>query len=126
MKRKYHLALITDGYLQAQRNKVRALDLEQLFERIIYTDEYGKDHWKPSPFPYQLVMESFSAEGSECAYVGDNIEKDFVAPNKLGWLTVQIKRRERQYSDPVVTDDHRPQVRIESLKTLEKILEEGA
>ena len=126
LKGKYHLALITDGHLQAQRNKVRALNLEQIFEKIVYTDEYGKDYWKPSLFPYQLVMEFFSAKGSECAYVGDNIEKDFIAPNKLGWLTVQIRREEGQYIDIFADDNRKAQVRIDSLIDLERVLEEGA
>lgn len=120
---KYHLALITDGNLQAQKNKVRALDIEQLFEKIVYTDEYGKDYWKPSSFPFQLVLEYFSVTGDECAYVGDNMEKDFIAPNKLGWLTVQIKREEGQYTGIVINDNRSPQVRIGSLKDLRKILE---
>jgi len=123
LKTQHHHALITDGHLQAQRNKVRALDLGQFFERIIYTDKYGKDYWKPSPFPYQLVMEHFSAEGSECAYIGDNMEKDFIAPNKLGWLTVQIRRKEGQYVNNVGSDDCNPQIAIDSLKDLEKVLE---
>lgn len=123
LKGKYHLALITDGYLQAQRNKVRALDIEQFFEKIIYTDEYGMNYWKPSIFPFQLVMEYFSVTGDECAYVGDNMEKDFIAPNKLDWLTVQIKREEGQYVNSVDNDDCKPQITIDSLKNLEKVLE---
>lgn len=125
LKEKYHLALITDGYLQAQKNKVKALSIGQFFEKIVYTDEYGKDYWKPSSFPFQLVMEYFSAAGDECAYIGDNMEKDFIAPNKLGWLTIQIKREEGQYSNNIGNDSHRPQVRIDSLDSLEKVLEEG-
>jgi len=123
LKRKYHLALITDGYLQAQRSKVRALNVERFFEKIIYTDQYGKEYWKPSRFPFQMVMEYFSAEGNECAYVGDNMEKDFIGPNRLGWLTVQIKRKERQYYENVFANDNqRPQVSIDSLTALEKVL----
>jgi putative hydrolase of the HAD superfamily len=122
LKGKYHLALITDGYLQAQRNKVRVLDIEQFFEKIVYTDAYSEDYWKPSPFSYRLVMENFLAEGNECAYIADNIKKDFIAPNKLGWLTVQIKRKEGQYLNTLVTDDHKPHVRINSLRSLQKVL----
>jgi len=125
LRRKYHLVLISDGYLQAQRNKVRALGIEQLFEKIIYTDEYGKNYWKPSTFPYQRAMEYFSAEGSECVYVGDNVEKDFIAPNQLGWLTIQIKREGRQYKDILVDNNCGPQVTIDSLTALKKVLEES-
>jgi putative hydrolase of the HAD superfamily len=122
LRKKHHLALITDGYLQAQRNKVRALNIERFFEKIIYTDQYGKEYWKPSRFPFQMVMEYFSVEGNECAYVGDNMEKDFIGPNRLGWLTVQIKGKDGQYLNDVNCDDCEPQVRINSLKELGKLL----
>lgn len=126
LKEKYHLALITDGYLQAQRNKVKALGIERFFEKIIYTDEYGKDYWKPSSFPFQLIMRHFSVMGNECAYIGDNVEKDFIAPNKLGWLTVQIKRKESLYYDNALANDNRsPQVTIDRLADLERVLEGG-
>lgn len=124
LRQKHHLGLITDGYLQVQKKKMRALNIQRLFERIIYTDEYGKNYWKPSPLPYRLVMKHFSVEGNKCAYVGDNLEKDFIAPNQMDWLTIQIKRKEGQYSDRSVKDDHgRPRIRIKSLRELEIILE---
>jgi len=122
LRQKHHLALITDGYLQSQKNKVRALNIEHLFERIIYTDEYGEDYWKPSSLPYKLVMEYFSAEGIECAYVGDNIKKDFIAPNKMGWLTIQIRREGGQHLNDIDNDKFKPQVRIDSLEDLKIIL----
>jgi len=125
LKKKHHLALITDGYLQAQKSKVRALNIERFFEKIIYTDQYGKEYWKPSRFPFQMVMEYFSVEGNECAYVGDNMEKDFIGPNRLGWLTVQIKRKEGQYYEDVsANDNYSSQVSIDSLANLEEVLGE--
>ncbi len=123
LRQRHHLALITDGYLQVQRNKMRALNIQRLFERIIYTDKYGRDYWKPNPLPYELVGKYFLVEGNECAYVGDNMEKDFIAPNKMGWLTVQIKREEGQHLNNIDNDDCRPQVRIDSLNDLRIILE---
>lgn len=125
LRERYHIALITDGHLQAQRNKVRALNINQFFERIIYTDQYGKNCWKPSSFPFQLIMRHFSVIGDECAYIGDNIEKDFIAPNELGWLTVQIRREEGQYVNGIGSDDRKPWVRIDSLEDVERILEGG-
>lgn len=123
LRREYHLALITDGYLQAQKNKVKALNIERLFERIIYADEYGKNCWKPSSLPYHLVMEYFSAKGDECVYIGDNMEKDFIAPNKMDWLTIQIKSKNRQCTTNIDDDSYRSKIRINTLKELKIILE---
>jgi len=126
LRKKHHLALITDGYLQAQRNKVRALNIGKFFEKIIYTDQYGKEYWKPSRLPFQMVMECFSAGGHECVYVGDNVEKDFMAPNRLGWLTVQMKKKEGEYYDNVPANENcSAKVSIDSLANLERILDES-
>lgn len=126
LRKTYHLALVTDGHLQAQRNKVRALNIEKFFEKIIYTDEYGKEYWKPSTFPFQVVMDHFSVEGYQCAYVGDNVEKDFISPNKLGWLSVQIRRPEGLYYEHTAVNEYcRARVSIDSLLDLERVLTKG-
>ena len=38
----YRLGLITDGYLPGQRLKVEALGIEDLFDKIIYTEQLGR------------------------------------------------------------------------------------
>ncbi len=50
-KSKYKLGLITDGHRGAQWNKIKALDIEKYMDKIIVTDDYGKDYWKPSIKP---------------------------------------------------------------------------
>ncbi len=80
--KKKRLAIITDGYLEAQENKVRSLGLESLFDLIICTDKFGRGNWKPSPMPYEKIMETFECEGTDCIYIGDNPRKDFIAAKK--------------------------------------------
>ena len=90
--------IITDGYLQVQRNKVEALDLAPRVDGIIYSDAFGRDHWKPSPTPYKKFVELLGCAHSECIYVADNPTKDFYAAGRLGWTTVQIIRPQGEYS----------------------------
>jgi len=116
------LVLITDGYLDAQKNKIQALNIEQFFQKILYTDEYGKDYWKPNMRSFQMVMACFSVNNDECVYVGDNINKDFFAPNKLGWLTIQIKRKNGLHSDFIKNEEFTPKTKISSLLKLKEIL----
>jgi putative hydrolase of the HAD superfamily len=115
------LGLITDGYLPAQRYKVEALRLEQWLDHIIYTEELGRTFWKPAAKAFELMAEHFACGHAECVYVADNIVKDFIAPNRLGWLTVQIQRPDRIHGDVKPPAGGRPKkiiTKIEDLKAL--------
>ncbi|MDD2497430.1 MAG: HAD family hydrolase [Desulfitobacteriaceae bacterium] len=109
------LALITDGYLDVQKKKVQALGLEKFFELIIFSDQYGRECWKPSLVPFQKVMEYFRCTGEDCVYIGDNPEKDFAAPNVLGWDTVQVKRKEGQCTNRVMDPPYQAKKVVDSL-----------
>ncbi|MBN2129103.1 MAG: HAD family hydrolase [Sedimentisphaerales bacterium] len=89
------LALLTDGFLPAQKLKVRALGIEDDFRAIVYTEELGRPFWKPSARGFELLLETLDVAASETAYVGDNAIKDFIAPNELGFTTIQILRPAR-------------------------------
>jgi putative hydrolase of the HAD superfamily len=91
-KKKYKLGLITDGDVTAQKNKVSALQLERFFDCIIFSDEYGVKKRKPTPFPYEKMLEELHAKAKEAVYVGDNPTKDFISAKKLGMQTVRILR----------------------------------
>ena len=86
-------ALITDGFLDAQRRKIRALGLYGRGIHVgICTDSWGRDCWKPNPRAFQHVEQLFGRTGGALTYVADNPSKDFTAPRALGWHTVQIVR----------------------------------
>ena len=89
------LALLTDGFLPAQKLKVGALGIEADFQAIVYTEELGREFWKPSPRGFELLLETLDVAANETAYVGDNEIKDFIAPNELGFTTIQVLRPAR-------------------------------
>lgn len=95
LKVEYRLALLTDGFLPAQRYKVQSLGLEDYFEYIVYTEELGREFWKPSPAGFHKILRHFGVVPEETVFVADNIEKDFIAPNDLGFKTVQVLRPRR-------------------------------
>ena len=92
---RYTLALLTDGFLPAQQLKVQALGIERYFAGIVYTEQLGRDCWKPSPAGFEKILLSLSAKPDNAVYVADNEKKDFIAPNRLGFTTVQLLRRGR-------------------------------
>jgi len=103
---KKKIGLITDGYLETQKNKFAALQLDQYVEQAVFTDAAGCDAWKPSPWGYQQLMEHFSLAGEQCVYVGDNSLKDFAGAQALGWITFKIVRDEGLYRDTTGAVDY--------------------
>jgi putative hydrolase of the HAD superfamily len=92
---KYTLALLTDGFLPAQQLKVQALGIEEYFKTIVYTEQLGRECWKPSPAGFEKIMQTLNAEPENMVYIADNEEKDFIAPNELGFSTIQLIRPAR-------------------------------
>jgi putative hydrolase of the HAD superfamily len=117
------LGLVTDGYLRTQQQKVRALSIEPWIECIVYTDAFGRSGWKPSPIGFEHLMRVMACVPSRCTYVADNPTKDFLAPNRLGWRTIQLARSGGFYEHAVPpTPEHRAQARVESLFDLGDLL----
>jgi putative hydrolase of the HAD superfamily len=93
------LAMITDGPIESQRNKIAALQLERRFACIVVTEELGKEYRKPSLSAFRIIEEKEEFRNSRFCYVADNPQKDFVAPRQLGWKTIRIRRKEGLYAE---------------------------
>ena len=110
LKAKYTLALLTDGFLPAQQLKVQALGIEKYFKCLIYTEQLGREFWKPSTAGFEKIMQALNERSQNMVYVADNEEKDFIAPNKLGFSTIQIIRSARvhknSFTDPFAAARH--------------------
>lgn len=81
----HFLGLITDGYSVTQRNKIRALGMESLFDLIVISEELGTE--KPNEANYN-AFHKFGTK--DYYYIGDNVSKDFITPNKLGWTSICV------------------------------------
>jgi putative hydrolase of the HAD superfamily len=119
----YRLGVVSDGFLQSQQAKVRALGLETLVDTIQLTDKWGKDFWKPHPRAYERCAEELKLSHSELCYIADNTVKDFIAPNELGWLTIKINIPGQQYSSLKVGSlSQRPDYSIRSYNEVLSII----
>jgi putative hydrolase of the HAD superfamily len=88
--RSLRIAVISDGYLEAQRQKARALGLSRWAEPILFTDAWGAQAWKPNPMVFSHLQQTLGLRPRQLVYVGDNPAKDFQAPNLLGWDSIQL------------------------------------
>lgn len=122
LRERYKLAVISDGYLPAQRLKAEALGLCEWFDTIIFTEELGREYWKPSSKAFEIVSEESFVAPEECVYIADNPAKDFYAPNKLGWQSIMLEQNGAVHSPIAPSAEYEPDVRINSLHQLERIL----
>lgn len=81
--------ILTDGRSVTQRLKLKALGLDHLVAYI--SEDYASE--KPDGARFRQIMQDFEAE--TYLYVGDNPQKDFIAPNALGWITIGLRSNGR-------------------------------
>jgi putative hydrolase of the HAD superfamily len=76
------LALITNGAAIPQRAKVTRFDLTHRFHHIQIEGEHG--FGKPEERAYRHALSALGVEASETWMVGDNLEWEVIAPQRLG------------------------------------------
>lgn len=77
--------ILTDGRTVTQRLKLKALGLEHI--KSFISEEY--DGFKPAPGRF-IAIKNLHPDKNH-VYIADNIQKDFIMPNRLGWLTFGLK-----------------------------------
>lgn len=110
--------LLSDGFLPAQRLKLDAIGLADEFDAVVFTEEMGRQCWKPSPAGFERIAGELGVAHADCAYVADNPAKDFVAPNALGWRSVQWRRAGQVHADNPAPSGGAPQVIVGTVDEL--------
>lgn len=80
------IAIITDGRAISQKAKIESLGISKFIDKIIISDEIGSE--KPNVANFKAIEASLS--GNTYYYIADNLSKDFIAPNNLGWKSVGL------------------------------------
>jgi putative hydrolase of the HAD superfamily len=76
------LALVTNGAAEPQRKKVVRFALEHRFDHIQIEGEHG--FGKPEEQAYRHALAALGVEAKDSWMVGDNLEWEVVAPQRLG------------------------------------------
>lgn len=123
LRARYRLGLVTDGPGAVQRRKVAALGLARWFHAIVFTDDLGPDHGKPSTRPFEVVLGRLGALPREAVYVGDNPAKDFLGARRVGMRTVRVRSPLGLHrGDLPPTAEHAPDAETGDLSSLETVL----
>lgn len=118
------LAIITDGREITQKKKFEALGLGRWIPQgNIFINEDRK-YFKPNHRSFDRLMlacyERCPDTELKFYYIGDNTEKDFLAPNELGWVTICLEDDGRNVhkQDFDVEGKYLPKQRIRSIVEL--------
>lgn len=123
LRRRVKLGLVTEGDGQAQRAKVAALGLEDLFDVVVILGREEQRRWKPNPEPFRRALAALDVAGAEAAYIGDNPAKDFRGARALGMRTVRVRRSEGLHAEREPAEEaDAPDTEIENLDALEAAL----
>jgi putative hydrolase of the HAD superfamily len=81
-RRGVRLALVTNGPGPQQRSKVKRFELAHRFDHIQIEGEHG--FGKPEERAYLHAMQALGVRPDETWMVGDNLEWEVAAPQRLG------------------------------------------
>lgn len=130
-EREIEMFIITDGRSVTQRNKIRALGLDNFIppENIFISEEIGKN--KINPLSFERIMKRYTDAGiymMNFVFVGDNPGKDFVVANSYNCPTVMLaddgSNIHRQ--DIRVPHDYEPRFKVKSLQQILRLLDKGS
>lgn len=115
----YKLGLITDGRSITQRNKLKALQIEDLFDKIIVSEEFGST--KPDERNFKIFLEN---DIDEYYYIADNTKKDFITPNKLGWTTICLLDKGYNIHSQTfeIDNDFLPQIKVDFFEEIRDVI----
>lgn len=90
------VGIITDGRVEGQRAKLKALGLDTVY--TIITDELGGVEFrKPCSVAFKKMQRVLNVPFEKMVYIGDNTKKDFIAPEKLGMKCIWFRNSDGLY-----------------------------
>ncbi len=117
MKRGLKLAVISDAPRQEAWLRLCYLQLHHMFDIVLTHEDTGE--YKPSPAPFELVLERMGIAPEEAMMIGDWPERDIVGASELGIRTVFAR-----YGDTFGTETSGADYEIEDIFRLVDIVDE--
>jgi putative hydrolase of the HAD superfamily len=90
----WRLGVVTNGLPDIQARKVGALALAPLVDTIVYANAVGDGRGKPGPEPFLEAVRRLGVTVERTVFVGNDLGCDVFGANRVGMLTVHLKRPE--------------------------------
>ncbi|HCR18621.1 MAG TPA: hypothetical protein DIU35_14175 [Candidatus Latescibacteria bacterium] len=111
----YRLFLVTLGRTVRQKNKIDRLGIEPLFDKVINEGPPSHDYW------FSELLKDYKLTPEEVACVGDRTHDEIRSGNRLGCVTVWMRRGRFADEDPAEGD--RPDHQIRFLAQLPTLMQ---
>ncbi len=112
----YPLYIVTDGNKIVQKNKIKALNLENHIKKTILTSNYGLRNSKPSTFCFQKICDMEKTLPTNLVYIGDDPHKDFVGLKREGFKTIRLFKG--RFKNERLSKEFEADYKIKSLKEI--------
>ncbi|UCH84988.1 MAG: HAD-IIIA family hydrolase [Candidatus Latescibacterota bacterium] len=116
IKRGIHLAVVSDAPRKEAWLRLCYLQLQHMFDMVLTFDDTGVK--KPSPKPFQRVLDHFDVRPEETIMIGDWPERDITGAARLG-----IKTAFARYGDTFGTGESGAQYDLEDIIELIEIVD---
>lgn len=119
-ERELRLALVTNGPSDLQRDKLRALRLDDSFDAVVISGELGSA--KPDPAPFREAMKQVGVNACDVWHIGDGLMTDVAGAHAAGIVAVWLNRdgARRDERDP------RPDVEVRSMARATELLRQAS
>ncbi|WP_078381112.1 YjjG family noncanonical pyrimidine nucleotidase [Sutcliffiella halmapala] len=114
LKGKVKLGMITNGFAESQRGRLKASRLKDFFDCIIISEEVGVE--KPDPEIFELALRKLGIGREEALFIGDSLDHDGFGAHKAGIDFCWYNKKGR-----ALYSDCRPNYTVESLLDLKEI-----
>lgn len=122
LKERYRLGIVSDGYLEVQRAKFAGLGLAPYFHSVVFSDEFGRNHWKPSTRPFEAIVERLNVTPEQAVYIADNPIKDFIGARHAGLATIWVRHSAGEYCHLIPpTPEHAADLTLDCLGDLQQL-----
>lgn len=88
LKKKYKLAIITNGTVTGQNTKIDSAGIRNYFEEIIISHGVGKE--KPNKDIFEYTLAKLNVKKDETVYVGDSYHNDILGAYNAGLTAIWI------------------------------------
>jgi len=113
---RYKLGLISNGFVDIQRQKLDALGVTELFDCVVFSSEVGIQ--KPAPEIFHYAAALLSCKPEACLYVGNSYEHDMVGSHDAGMQACWFNSRGMRLTRGL----KKPTYEIASLQGLARLL----
>jgi len=107
----YRLGIVSDAQRLFCKPELRTLRLENFFDALVISSDYG--FRKPDPRLFHIALAALDIPASEAAYIGNSYETDLIGAKKAGFALAGLIRQtegekrayDSKYKPDFVTED---------------------